>query len=74
MASDEAVRERSSARSTRWPVYRLAAERFACEQSDDVNVNGATRHHVSPPHVPHRPKEAYKHAAPRPSSVVSKRQ
>ncbi|KAH9388016.1 hypothetical protein TYRP_009219 [Tyrophagus putrescentiae] len=52
MVSDEAVRERSSARSVRWPAYRQAAEHLAREQSDDVNVSGATPHHVSPPHVP----------------------
>ncbi len=56
MASDEAVREGSSARSVRWPAYRQAAEHLSPEheQSDGVNVSGATPHHVSPPPpVPH---------------------
>ncbi len=52
MASDETVREGSSARSERWPAYRQAAEHLAREPSDDVNVSGATPHHVSPTHVP----------------------
>ncbi len=49
MASDEGVREGSSARSERWPAYHQAAFHLAREQSDDANVSGATPHHVSPP-------------------------
>ncbi|KAH9392967.1 hypothetical protein TYRP_006065 [Tyrophagus putrescentiae] len=53
MASDEAIRERSRAWSCGWLSHRLAAaQRLACEQSDDVNVRGAFPRVVSPPHVP----------------------
>ncbi|KAH9395505.1 hypothetical protein TYRP_020528, partial [Tyrophagus putrescentiae] len=37
MASVEAVRKSSSARSIRWPAYRQAAEHLARDPSDDVN-------------------------------------
>ncbi|KAH9401495.1 hypothetical protein TYRP_016887, partial [Tyrophagus putrescentiae] len=60
----ECIRERSRAWSCGWLSHRLAAaQRLACELSDDVNVRGAFPRAVSPPH-------AYKPAAPRLSRVV----